>query len=227
MVVFEDEPDLQALLAIVLKAEGFAVQVEGSGAEARRVAWGFHPDLAIIDVRLRDDVSGFEVARDLRAVAGDVPIVFLTGADSLEERLTGFEVGADDYVVKPCDLPELVARIRAVLRRSGRVPNEVACFADVALDAGAHTVARGGELIDLTATEFSLLQVFLRRPRVVIGKGELLNEVWGYSGYDPNLVEVHVSSLRRKLEAHGPRLIHTVRSVGYALRDALLPMATG
>lgn len=224
--MFEDDSDLQGLLAIVLRAEGCDVRVEDGGLGARGVTSEFRPDLAIVDVCLVDGIDGFEVARDLRAVDADVPIMFLTGADSLEARLAGFEAGADDYVVKPFDVQELVARMGALLRRAGRAePKSVVRFADVSLDDAAHTVNRSGEEIDLTATEFELLRALLRRPRVVVGKSDLLSEVWGYTGYDHNVVEVHMSSLRRKLEAHGPRVIHTVRSVGYVLRDAL--MSTG
>ena len=222
VAVFEDDAELQQLLDIVLRAEGFEALVDGSGGNAHGVASGFRPDLAIVDVTLGDGITGFDVARDLHAVDPAMPVMFLTGADSLEQRLEGFEAGADDYVVKPFALPELIARIHALLRRAGRSGTAVAEFADLVVDDDAHAVSRGGATVELTATEFSLLSVFMRRPRVVIAKAALLNEVWGFNGYDPNLVEVHMSSLRRKLEAHGPRLIHTVRSVGYVMRDVLV-----
>lgn len=142
----------------------------------------------------------------------------LTAADTVEERLAGFSAGADDYIVKPFSLAELLARVEALLRRSGRLTSAVRQVADVIIDDGARTVVRDGEPMDLTRTEYDLLAVMAKHPGQVLSKVQLLTHVWGFEAYDVNLVEVHVSSLRRKLEAHGPRLIQTVRGVGYVLR---------
>jgi DNA-binding response OmpR family regulator len=221
VAIFEDDLDLQPLLAMILKSEDYEIRAEAGGQCAADVAAQFQPDLAIIDVTLEDGFSGFDVARTLRRADADLPIMFLTGADSLEERLAGFDAGADDYIIKPFATAELVARVHALLRRAGRNGSSVLRFADIEIDESAHLVTRAGAEVSLTATEFDLLRAFVRRPRVVLGKDGLLGDVWGYSQYDTNLVEVHVSSLRRKLEAFGPRVIHTVRSVGYVLRDEL------
>jgi DNA-binding response OmpR family regulator len=142
----------------------------------------------------------------------------LTAADTVAERLEGFSSGADDYIVKPFSVAELLARIEAVLRRTGRLTSAVRQFADVIIDDSARTVLRAGQKLELTRTEFDLLTVMAKHPGQVLSKVQLLTQVWGFDAYDVNLVEVHMSSLRRKLEAHGPRLIQTVRGVGYVLR---------
>lgn len=221
VLVFEDDRELQTLLELVLKAEGYEPVIESRGRAARTAGLTVKPDLAIIDMTLDDDVSGLEVASALRETDRDLSIIFLAGMATLDDRLAGFSAGADDYITKPFSVAELLARIRAVLRRAGRarLGDEPLRFADVVVDEAAHMVLRAGMDVDLTPTEFSLLRAFVRRPGVVVSKNALLADVWGFEQYDGNVVEVHMSSLRRKLEQHGPRLIHTVRAVGYVLRE--------
>jgi DNA-binding response OmpR family regulator len=146
----------------------------------------------------------------------DLPIIFLTARDAVEDRLGGFELGADDYLVKPFALEELLARVRAVLRRTGRLGAAIEA-ADIVVDEEAGLAARAGSPLELTATELRLLAYLVRQRGLVLSKHQLLTQVWGYDAYDPNVVEVHISALRRKLEAHGPRILHTVRGLGYRL----------
>jgi two-component system OmpR family response regulator len=159
--------------------------------------------------------TGFELARALRA-ARDLPIVFLTARDTVQDRLEGFELGADDYLVKPFALEELLARVRAVLRRTGRLGAAIEA-GDVVVDEQAGLATRAGFPLELTATELRLLAYLLRQRGVVLSKHQLLTQVWGYDAYDPNVVEVHVSALRRKLERQGPRILETIRGLGYRL----------
>jgi two-component system OmpR family response regulator len=172
------------------------------------------PDLVVLDVGLPGG-DGFELARQLRA-RREVPIIFLTARDAVDDRLKGFEIGADDYLVKPFALEELLARVRVVLRRSGRhtAPLEVG---DVLVDEQAGVATRLGQSLGLTPTELRLLAFLVRHRGLVLSKSQLLSQVWGYDAYDPNVVEVHVSALRRKLEAHGPRVLETIRGLGYRL----------
>lgn len=218
ILVVEDDRALRDAIAGALRAEGFAVRSTSVAERAPRLIAEFRPDLAVLDVRLPDGPEGFEIARELRS-ASDAPIVFVTAAESLEERLTGFEVGGDDYLVKPFAMPELLARVRALLRRSGRTTSQTIQVGDLVVDELGQSVLRGGEEVDLTPTEFELLATFARRPGQVLSKDRLLALVWDFDAYDPNLVEVYVSQLRRKLEQHGPRLLHTVRGAGYVLRS--------
>jgi two-component system, OmpR family, response regulator len=173
------------------------------------------------------DMEGFDVARRLGAEHARVPIIFLTARDATEDRVRGLTVGGDDYVTKPFSLEELVARVRALLRRSGAAgaASSVLAFADVELDDDAHEVTRAGELVELTPTEYRLLRYLMLNPRRVLSRAQLLEHVWDYDfGGDARVLETYVSYLRRKLDAHGPPLIHTVRGVGYVLR---LPRAKG
>ncbi len=180
------------------------------------------PDLVILDVML-PDLDGLEVTRRLRADGIRVPVLFLTARDTLQDKLAGLTIGGDDYVTKPFALAELIARVHAILRRTGYEPDDdgVLRFADLELDENAHEVRRAGNEIQLTATEFNLLRYFLLNPRHVLSKSQILDHVWHYDfGGDGNVVETYVSYLRKKLEKHGPPLIHTIRLVGYTLREA-------
>jgi DNA-binding response OmpR family regulator len=216
VLVVEDDEVIREEVARALTDAGFVVATEEDGLAAVRAVAGFRPDLVLLDVGLPGS-DGFTAARKIRAT-DTVPIVFLTSAATAEERLTGFELGADDYVVKPVLLPELVARVRAVLRRSHLLPRSVWRVGELVVDEDAHTVTMCGEPVVLTAIEFSVLAALCRTPGRVISKVQLLTEVWGFDHYALNVVEVHISSLRRKLEAHGPRVVHTLRNVGYVVR---------
>ena len=213
VVLVEDEESVRQAVERALEGEGIVVTTFSDYPDADALL-ATAPDLAVLDVMLPNG-DGFELARMLRA-ARDVPIVFLTARDAVEDRLDGFELGADDYLVKPFALEELLARVRAVLRRTGRLGAAIEA-GDVVVDEQAGVAARGGSPLELTPTELRLLAYLVRRRGFVLSKHQLLTQVWGYEAYDPNVVEVHVSALRRKLEAHGPRIIHTVRGLGYRL----------
>jgi DNA-binding response OmpR family regulator len=213
VVVVEDEAAVREAVVSALRGEGLAVSSFGDYEQADTILKGA-PDLVVLDVMLpRGD--GFELARRLRA-GRDLPIVFLTARDGVDDRLTGFAVGADDYLVKPFALEELLARVRAVLRRSGRLGTALEA-GDVVVDEQAGFATRAGQDLVVTPTELRLLAFFVRHRGLVLSKHQLLTQVWGYDAYDPNLVEVHVSALRRKLEEHGPRILETVRGLGYRL----------
>jgi DNA-binding response OmpR family regulator len=216
-LLIEDDLAVREAVTIAFEGLGFVVQAQPTGEHLAAVMDEFRPDVAIIDIRLPAGPDGFELARQVVSLAG-VPVVFLTASDGLDDRLAGFEAGGDDYIVKPFAMSELLARVRAVLRRSGRMHSPVVQFRDLLIDDNAKEVIRGGAVLDLTPTEFELLSVLTHSPNQVFSKGQLLSQIWGFDSYDPNLVEVHVSALRRKLDAHGPRLVHTVRSRGYVFR---------
>ena len=217
VLLVEDEELIRTSLRAALEGEQYDVRELSHGLDIASVAADFRPDLAILDIRLPRGPDGYSLAQTLRAV-GDLPILFLTAADSLSDRLAGFAAGADDYLVKPFSVAELLARIAALLRRSGRLSSPVWRFGDLTIDDGAHTVNRKGEAIELTRTEYDLLTALARKPGRVLSKTQLLTQVWGFDAYDTNLVEVHISALRRKLEMNGTRLIQTVRGVGYVMR---------
>ncbi|MDQ6782871.1 MAG: response regulator transcription factor [Actinomycetota bacterium] len=213
----EDDEPIRSAVEVSLRYEGYEVRAEGDGSVLAKVAGEFRPDLAILDVGLPIGPDGFFIARLLRA-SSDLPILFLTAADSLEARLAGFDAGGDDYLVKPFSMAELLARIHALLRRAGRLASQVRQVGDVVIDEGSRTALRSGAPLELTKIEFSLLCVLAQHPGHVLSKVQLLTKVWGFDGYSTNLVEVHMSTLRRKLEDHGSRLVHTVRGSGYVLR---------
>jgi DNA-binding response OmpR family regulator len=209
--VVEDEAAVREAVVTGLRHEGFVVRGYSDAVDGGTIL-GFVPDLAILDVRLPSG-SGFALARRLRERSG-VSIIFLTARDAVADRVEGLELGADDYVVKPFALEELLARIRAVLRRAGRLAT-VQEAGDLLIDENGGWATRSGRAIPLTATELRLLAFLMRHRGQALSKDQLLTQVWGYDAYDPNLVEVHVSSLRRKLEQSGPRVIQTVRGIGY------------
>jgi two-component system OmpR family response regulator len=220
VLVVDDEPNIVDVIAMALRYEGFEVDAAGTGAEALAKVRDTRPHVLLLDVML-PDMEGFEVARRLGAERARVPIIFLTARDATEDRVRGLTVGGDDYVTKPFSLEELVARVRALLRRSGvtDVASSLLTFADVELDDDAHEVTRAGALIELTPTEYRLLRYLMLNPRRVLSRAQLLEHVWDYDfGGDARVLETYVSYLRKKLDEHGAPLIHTVRGVGYVMR---------
>jgi len=222
VLVVDDEPNIVDVISMALRYEGFEVASAATGAEALSAVRSVRPHVMLLDVML-PDMEGFEIARRLGAERARVPIIFLTARDATEDRVRGLTVGGDDYVTKPFSLEELVARVRALLRRSGAAEDasHLLAFADVELDDDAHEVTRGGALIELTPTEYRLLRYLMLNPRRVLSRAQLLEHVWDYDfGGDARVLETYVSYLRRKLDEHGPPLIHTVRGVGYVLRTS-------
>ncbi len=221
ILVVDDEPSIVDAVATSLRYEGFEVSEAVHGRLALSSAQENPPDLIVLDVML-PDLDGLEVTRRLRADGVRVPILFLTARDTVEDRVTGLTVGGDDYVTKPFALAEIVARVRAILRRVGSEPSDgILSFADIEMDERAHEVSRAGQAVPLTATEFNLLRFFLLNPRHVLSKSQILDNVWHYDfGGDGNVVETYVSYLRKKLDALGPPVIQTVRLVGYVLRES-------
>jgi DNA-binding response OmpR family regulator len=215
--VVDDEAAMRLALAVALRAEGFQVRTEADGSAIKTVAGQFGPDLAILDVRLPVGPDGYAIARRLRE-DGNLPLIFLTAADAYDARKAGFEAGADDYLVKPFPMDELLWRTSALLRRCGRLSSGVRQIDDLSIDEAAQTVMRAGQLLTLTPIEYRLLGALAQEAGRVMSKEELLARVWDFPGYDTNLVEVHMSALRRKLAAHGRSLIQTVRGAGYVLR---------
>jgi two-component system, OmpR family, response regulator len=222
VLVVDDEPNIVDVISMALRYQGFEVAEAGTGAEALSQVREFRPHLVVLDVML-PDMEGFDVAERLGSQRTDVPIIFLTARDSTEDKVRGLTTGGDDYVTKPFSLEELVARIRTILRRTGAAAPESGrlTFEDLELDEDAMEVRRAGEHVDLTATEYRLLRYLMANPRRVMTRAQLLDHVWDYDfGGDGRVLETYISYLRKKLDAHGPPLIHTVRGVGYALRTA-------
>jgi two-component system OmpR family response regulator len=221
ILVVDDEPSIVDAVATALRYEGFDVREEGTGLGAIAAAVDFDPDLIVLDWML-PDVEGIEVGRRLRDRGFKTAILFLTAKDAVENKVDALRAGGDDYVTKPFSLAEVVARVQAILRRTGGdLPGDVLRFADLTLDETRHEVFRGETLVELTATEFSLLRFFLLNPRRVLSKGQILQNVWKYDfGGNSNVVETYVSYLRKKLDAAGPPLIRTVRQAGYMLEAA-------
>lgn len=218
ILVVEDDVAIRDAVTVALVDAGWHVAGAATGGEARQAVDAFRPDVLVLDVRLPEgDDEGLSVARFVRD-RSEAPILFLTAADEEHDRLAGFGAGGDDYVVKPFLLSELVARIGALLRRAGASRPSTVAVADLIVDEPARVAARGGRVVDLTRTEFALLAALARHRGTVLSKEQLLDLVWEWEVDDPNVVERHVSALRRKLEAAGPRLVHTVRGVGYVLR---------
>ena len=223
ILVVDDEPAVRESLRRALSLEGYDVELAGDGAEAlQRIEEGLagDPDAVVLDV-LMPQVDGLEVARRMRERGSQTPILMLTARDQVADRVAGLDAGADDYLVKPFALEELFARLRALLRRTDGGSGEVLRFSDLELDPRTREVNRAGEPIELTRTEFAMLELFLLNPRQVLTRSIIFERVWGYDfGYGSNSLDVYIGYLRRKTEAGGrPRLIHTVRGVGYALRE--------
>lgn len=222
LLVVEDEPNIRELLATSLRYAGFDVATAASGAEALRVADAHDPDLCVLDVML-PDMDGFTVTRRLREQGRQLPIVFVTARDSVDDKIKGLTVGGDDYVTKPFSLEEVVARIRAVLRRTqgdAEQDSLVLTFEDLELDEDSHEVRRAGQVIETSPTEFKLLRYLMLNPNRVLSKSQILDHVWDYDFRgEAGIVESYISYLRRKIDAEGlPPLIHTKRGVGYVLR---------
>ena len=223
MLVVDDDRAVRDSLRRSLEFNGYEVVLAADGAEGLVAVGAQHPDVVVVDVMM-PRLDGIETTRALRAAGNDVPILVLTARDAVGDRVEGLDAGADDYLTKPFALEELLARLRALLRRvvpDGDGENEVLTFSDLTMDVASRDVARGGRPIELTRTEFTLLEMFLRRPRRVLDRSFILEEVWGYDfPTSANSLEVYVGYLRRKTEAEGePRLLHTVRGVGYVLRE--------
>jgi two-component system, OmpR family, response regulator MprA len=222
ILVVDDERAVRESLRRALELEGYEIELAEDGAEAlQRLESGPEPDAMVLDV-LMPRVDGLEVSRTVRRSGSRLPILMLTARTQVEDRVEGLDAGADDYLTKPFALEELLARVRALLRRTSDGSGETLQFADLVLDPGTREVTRSGERIDLTRTEFSLLELFLLNPRQVLTRSLIFERVWGYDfGFASNSLDVYIGYLRRKTEAGGrPRLIHTVRGVGYALREA-------
>ena len=218
ILVVDDEPSIVDAVATALRYEGFEVDEALNGREALSAVARREPALIVLDWML-PDIDGIEVGRRLRERGFKTAILFLTAKDSTESKVEALRAGGDDYVTKPFSLAEVVARVQAILRRSGSaLPGDVLRYADLVLDEERHEVFRGETLIELTGTEFSLLRYFLLNPRRVLSKGQILQNVWRYDfGGNSNVVETYVSYLRKKLDAAGPPLIRTVRQAGYML----------
>ncbi len=219
VLVVEDDGEIADVLQRSLRLEGYEVRIAGDGQAGLDEAHAFLPDVVILDLGL-PKVDGIDVARELRRGEDNVPILMLTARDAVEARVTGLDAGADDYLVKPFERQELLARIRALLRRTpprGSAPLRVG---DLSLNPDTHEVHRGERDVELTQREFELLEYLMRNERIVISRQRLLDEVWGYDPFSTtNTIEVFVSNLRRKLEAgEEPRLLHTIRGAGYVLR---------
>jgi two-component system response regulator MprA len=220
VLVVDDDPAVRRSLERALKLEGYEVELAEGGRQALNVLMDHSPDAVVLDLMM-PEIDGLEVCRRLRAAGDWTPILILTARDAVDDRVSGLDAGADDYLVKPFALAELLARLRALLRRHGEDNSGVLRFADLTLDQASHEVSRAGKPLALTRTEFSLLELFLNNPRQVLTREVILDRVWGYDFQTTsNSLEVYIGYLRRKTEEGGlPRLIHTVRGVGYILKE--------
>ena len=223
VLTVDDETSLTELLSMALRYEGWEVSTAGSGLAAVKAAREVRPDAIVLDMML-PDFDGLEVMRRVRAEQPDVPVIFLTAKDALDDRIGGLTAGGDDYVTKPFSLEELIARLRAVLRRSGATATRAESLlvvGDLVMDEDAREVTRAGEQIQLTATEFELLRFLMRNPRRVLSKAQILDRVWNYDfGGQENVVELYISYLRKKIDAGRAPMIHTLRGAGYVLKPA-------
>jgi two-component system response regulator MprA len=230
VLVVDDEPAVREALGRTLRFEGYDVELASDGAEALGALSERRPDMIVLDVMM-PRLDGLEACRRLRAAGDTLPVLMLTARDGVGDRVAGLDAGADDYLVKPFALEELLARVRALLRRSMIVNTASGAarrplrYADLSLDPVTREVRRGDRVLELTRTEFALLEVFLRHPRQVLTRSTLFEQVWGYDfGASSNSLDVYIGYLRRKLEAGGAhRLLHTIRGVGYVLREAEPP----
>ena len=224
VLAVDDEPSLTELLSMAMRYEGWNPSTAASGSEAVRVAREVHPDAVVLDLML-PDFDGLEVMRRIRAEQPEIPVIFLTAKDAVSDRINGLTAGGDDYVTKPFSVEEVMARLRALLRRSGaaskRSESEL-IVGDLVLDEDSHEVTRGGDEIHLTATEFELLRYLMRNPRRVLSKAQILDRVWNYDfGGHANVVELYISYLRKKIDAGRAPMIHTMRGAGYVLKPAV------
>jgi two-component system OmpR family response regulator len=224
ILVVDDEPTLTDLLQMALRYEGCEVRTAATGHAALRTAREFAPDAIVLDVML-PDLGGFEVLRRVRGQLPDVPVLFLTARDAVEDRIAGLTAGGDDYVTKPFSLEEVVARLRALLRRSGLTTaaraESVLTVGDLTMDEDSHEVRRAGDRVALTATEFELLRFLMRNPKRVLSKAQILDRVWNYDfGGQANVVELYISYLRKKIDLGRSPMIHTLRGAGYVLKPA-------
>ncbi len=222
LLVVDDEPNIRELLSASLRFAGFEVETAADGQQALALAETYRPDLLVLDVMM-PGLDGFGVVRRMRQAGRRTPVVFLTARDAAEDKISGLTLGGDDYVTKPFSLDEVLARIRAVLRRTGgaqQAPESPRLtFADIELDEESHEVIKAGELIGLSPTEFKLLRYLMANAGRVLSKAQILDHVWNYDfNGDANVVESYVSYLRRKVDTTEPRLLHTIRGVGYTLR---------
>jgi two-component system OmpR family response regulator len=223
ILTVDDESSLTELLSMAMRYEGWDVSTAGSGLSAVKTAREVRPDAIVLDMML-PDFDGLEVMRRIRSEQPDIPVIFLTAKDALDDRIGGLTAGGDDYVTKPFSLEELIARLRGLLRRTGATtqrPGSQLVVGDLVLDEDSHEVTRAGEEIQLTATEFELLRYLMRNPRRVLSKPQILDRVWNYDfGGQANVVELYISYLRKKIDANRPPMIHTLRGSGYVLKPA-------
>ncbi|GAB96881.1 two-component system OmpR family response regulator [Kineosphaera limosa] len=223
VLVVDDEVNLTELLSMALRYEGWDVRSAGTGSGAVRTAKEFKPDAVVLDMML-PDFDGLEVLRRMREADPNIPVLFLTAKDAVEDRVAGLTAGGDDYVTKPFSLEEIVARVRALMRRTVIAAvdaDHVLVVGDLTLDEDSHEVVRGGDAISLTATEFELLRYLMRNPKRVLSKAQILDRVWNYDfGGQANVVELYISYLRKKIDAGREPMIHTMRGAGYVLKPA-------
>jgi DNA-binding response OmpR family regulator len=221
VLVVDDDPFMCEALQIALGTDGYEVRTERSGSAIRKVMTEFRPSLAVVDLRLPEGPDGFGITRQLRAMS-DLAIMFVSASDRVEDRIAGFRLGADDFLTKPFVMAELLERVKVLLKRSNHVTSSVLEVGDIRIDDRSHVATRAGHVLPLRNLEYKLLSVFCRHAGQTLSKTQLLDAVWGFALSDVNLVEVHVSHLRRKLEERGPRVIKTIRSVGYVLDPEVL-----